>query len=276
LLSGADGHPVEPDGAGGVARYTTEAGGTVELDSADGSFTYRPPAGYVGPDTFHYQVTDGAQLAREPARVAILVHDQAPVGCGDQYRLHHAAGPLDGNVLDSDHDPDGDMLSLEVGGTAGAWLAGGTVATHAGGAVSVQADGTFRYQPPAGFLGIDRFVYRPTDGVLPGDAVTVTIELWNNVARPVPDVYAAHHDDMPLAGNVLANDGGAGGANGAIDWDGDAVVGQLVAGPEHGTVRLEPDGTFSYVREAGFVGTDSFITPMLHTSGDVQGQQGTD
>src|SRR5690606_26688114 len=36
----------------------TDQGGVVDL-AADGTFTYTPPAGFVGADTFTYELTDG-------------------------------------------------------------------------------------------------------------------------------------------------------------------------------------------------------------------------
>jgi hypothetical protein len=43
---------------GDVMTGQTEQGGTITLNP-DGSFTYTPPAGYSGPDSFTYYVTDG-------------------------------------------------------------------------------------------------------------------------------------------------------------------------------------------------------------------------
>ena len=50
---------------------TTTSGGQVALNS-DGSFTYTPPTGFTGSDTFSYTVTDGT-LSSDPATVSIEV-----------------------------------------------------------------------------------------------------------------------------------------------------------------------------------------------------------
>lgn len=51
------------------------------------------------------------------------------------------------------------------------------------------------------------------------------------------------------ARGVLAND---------QDPDGDALTARLVTAPQHGTLTLNADGTFTYTPQAGFHGTDSF------------------
>ena len=69
----------------------------------------------------------------------------------------------------------------------------------------------------------------------------------------VDDRYSVEEDD-PLRDSasrgVLANDS---------DPDGDSLTAILVTGPSHGTLTLNPDGSFRY-RSTGddFEGTDSF------------------
>src|SRR5688572_7772664 len=52
-------------------------------------------------------------------------------------------------------------------------IAGG--ATTQGGTVTLNADGSFLYNPPAGFEGSDTFSYTATNGLIPDDTATVTI-----------------------------------------------------------------------------------------------------
>ena len=58
-----------------IGNGATANGGTVTLNS-DGSFTYTPPAGFTGTDSFSYTITDGT-LTSLPATVSIDV--SAPV-----------------------------------------------------------------------------------------------------------------------------------------------------------------------------------------------------
>lgn len=50
-------------------------------------------------------------------------------------------------------------------------------------------------------------------------------------------------------GNVLDND---------TDVDGDTLTATLKSGPSHGTISFNPDGSFDYIPNAGFVGDDVF------------------
>ncbi len=63
------------------------------------------------------------------------------------------------------------------------------------------------------------------------------------------DSYStAFNTPLPVAApGVLANDS---------DANGDALTATLVAGPTHGSLTLNPDGSFLYVPTAGFVGND--------------------
>ena len=55
---------------------------------------------------------------------------------------------------------------------------------------------------------------------------------------------------LRIAGrSVLDND---------VDLDGDALSAALVVGPQHGAVVMSADGRFTYVPDAGFVGSDQF------------------
>ncbi|MCB0220014.1 MAG: VCBS repeat-containing protein [Chrysiogenetes bacterium] len=54
---------------------TSAQGGTVSI-AADGSFTYSPPAGFTGSDSFSYQISDGQRT--DDAEVSITVSDPPP------------------------------------------------------------------------------------------------------------------------------------------------------------------------------------------------------
>jgi len=70
--------------------------------------------------------------------------------------------PVDVPVLAGDTDPDGDTLSVE------------SATDPAHGSTSVNADGTVRYTPDAGYTGTDTFDYTVTDGEAT-DTATVTV-----------------------------------------------------------------------------------------------------
>jgi VCBS repeat-containing protein len=86
------------------------------------------------------------------------------------------------------------------------------------------------------------------------DTETVTITIFGTNDAPVvnPESYTLDEDTtltVSAASGVLANDS---------DVDGDTLTADLVTGPSHGTLVLNPDGSFSYTPDADYFGADSF------------------
>jgi VCBS repeat-containing protein len=79
----------------------------------------------------------------------------------------------------------------------------------------------------------------------------VTVTDSNHAPVAATDTYSATEATTLTisAAGVLAND---------TDSDGDALSAVLVAGPSHGTLTLNTNGSFTYTPTTGFTGTDSF------------------
>jgi VCBS repeat-containing protein len=80
---------------------------------------------------------------------------------------------------------------------------------------------------------------------------TVSTEPPNSAPVATDDEYSTDEDaslevDAP---GVLAND---------TDADEDSLSASVVDGPQHGSLTLDADGSFSYTPDAGFFGTDTF------------------
>jgi hypothetical protein len=217
------------------------AHGSVELQS-DGSFVYMPVSGYAGPDAFVYAATDGVNTTTATVSLTVKPAGSAPVAAGDAYTVacggYLATGEGEG-VLANDADADGDALyaTLVTGPSHG------TLAFH--------ADGTFEYEPDAGFVGVDSFSYLVSDGTA-SSAATVTLTATNDAPLAVNDLFSilgSGTTSFDLWRGLLAND---------TDADGDDLTAILESGPAHGTLHLHPDGSFDYTPEAGFSGQDSF------------------
>ena len=71
-----------------AAVVTGPAHGTLTLN-ANGSFTYKPAAGYSGTDSFTYMASDGL-FTSAPATVTLTVTDQAPVAADNAYKTPRA------------------------------------------------------------------------------------------------------------------------------------------------------------------------------------------
>ena len=230
----------DPSGLPLSAILATEpTHGTLTLNS-NGSFAYTPTAGYVGTDSFTYR--DGDPLSQgTPATVTLTVNPAPPVANPDTYAATSGvplvvAAP---GVLANDTGPAGLPLTPIL------------VSNPAHGTLIFNGDGSFTYTPTAGYLGTDSFSYRDSDGANQSAAATVTFVV--NPAAPVanPDHYKAV-SGVPLvvaAPGVLAND---------TDPSGLPLSAIVATPPVHGTLTLNPDGSFVYTPTAGYVGTDSF------------------
>jgi len=135
------------------------------------------------------------------------------------------------------------------GGTLSAILASGATA----GSVTLNPTGDFNYTPPTNFNGTATFTYLASDGTLSSSPATVTITVTpvNDAPTAADDSYNGTSDTLLTiaAPGVLANDS---------DVDGDALSAVQVSPPASGTLTLNSDGSFTYMPNAGFAGSDSF------------------
>ncbi len=205
--------------------------------NSDGSYSYTPEAGYVGDDTFTYTASAEGETSG-PILVTITMNNALPTAADATTSTHMGSllnGTLDGSISDADGDP----------------LTTGLVTGTTNGTLSLNADGSYSYQPDAGYVGPDTFTYSVADpeaGAEPALA-TVTINMTNTPPVLVGDL-ASTQIATPVAGNVLAND---------VDADGDPLTSSLVSGPANASAfQLNADGSFSYTPEAGFIGQDTF------------------
>ncbi len=111
------------------------------------------------------------------------------------------------------------------------------------------ANGSFRYIASSNFDGVDTFRYKATDGFLNSAPLLVTIQ--NQRPTAVDDSFSIVEDTVWDEGeiSVLDNDS---------DPENDPLTADLVLGPAHGDVTLNPDGTFVYTPDENFSGTDTF------------------
>ncbi|WP_293147391.1 Ig-like domain-containing protein [Microcoleus sp. bin48.metabat.b7b8b9.023] len=208
--------------------------------NADGSFSYTPNPGFVGLEEFSYNISDGASTTAETP-VSINVTNQQPQANSDRYNTPHNKTlniPAPG-VLGNDSDPDRDPLSAKL------------ITSPKNGKVNFNADGSFSYTPNSGFVGLDEFSYNISDGVLTTAETPVSINVTNQQPQANSDSYTIPRDKTLniLAPGLLAND---------IDSDGDILTAKLDAAPNNGKVNFKADGSFSYIPNPGFVGTDKF------------------
>jgi gliding motility-associated-like protein len=214
----------------------------------DGSYTYIPTPGYLGSDSFTYEVCD-ADGDCDQATVNITVDniDYTPVANDDTESVDED-GSLSGDVSLNDNDLNDPPITF-------------TVQTDvSNGTLSLNTDGTYTYDPEPGFNGTDSFVYEVCDSDSDCDQATVTITV-----NSVNDTPAAVNDnpnvdeDGTLTDNVSTNDTGL--EDGPITFT-------LVTDVSNGTLVLNNDGSYTYSPDPGYNGSDSFVYEVCDTDGD--------
>ena len=119
--------------------------------------------------------------------------------------------------------------------------------------IALNGNGSFTYTPGANYNGSDAFTYKANDGQADSNVATVslTVNPVNDAPVAVADSYSTNEDTAltVTAPGVLGND---------TDVDGDALTAILVAGPSHGSLALNGNGSFTYTPGANYNGSDAF------------------
>jgi VCBS repeat-containing protein len=234
------------DADGDTLTYSVVTGpahGSLTLNP-DGSFTYTPAANYNGADGFTFKANDGTADSN-PATFSITVSaaNDAPVAAGATFSTNEDAALV---ATASATDVDGDALTYSL-------VAG---PTH--GTVTVNPSGLFTYTPAANYNGPDSFTFKANDGTVDSNTATVTITVAPvNDAPAAANGNASTNEDTALTGNVAATDA-----------DGDTLTYAAVTGPAHGSLALNPDGSFTYTPAANYNGSDSFTFKANDGSAD--------
>ncbi len=218
--------------------------GILTLDP-DGSFVYTPAENWFGTDSFTYKANDGA-LVSNVATVTITVDavNDAPVAVNDEgfaVDEDHTLTLLPATLLANDSDIEGDTLTVLLESNA----------TH--GTVMLNDDGSLSYTPEPDWNGTDSFTYQASDGAAISDPATVGITVHAVNDAPVAQV-ATYSTDEDVTLNVTV----PGLLGHATDVEGDVLTIALVDSAMHGVVTLNGDGSFSYVPNPDWNGTDSF------------------
>ena len=121
------------------------------------------------------------------------------------------------------------------------------------GTLSLNADGSFTYTPTLNFCGVDSFEYYANDGHEDSNVVEVTLNVTcvNDAPVAIDDNYGATEDITlsVVAPGVLLND---------TDPEGDGLTAFLGTDVMSGTLVFTADGSFDYIPDSNFCGTDSF------------------
>ncbi|MCG8403774.1 MAG: Ig-like domain-containing protein, partial [Phycisphaerales bacterium] len=183
-------------GGGSLGGAVTDnaAGATVNFGAgsltmnADGSFDFTPDTNFTGNFTFDYRLTNAA--GTDDATVTILV-GTPPMAQNDGYtctgNIAISLDAANGVFADNGNGADeGDAIMVTaVQGNPG--NVGNATATNqmglnnVAGSVTLNADGSFTYDPPPGFVGNDTFTYTIDNAFGAPSMATVTINVSDMV-----------------------------------------------------------------------------------------------
>ena len=179
-------------------NVVSSLGVSVTIDANTGNFSYVPPAGYEGVDTFQYQIQDGSGLTSTGTVTLNIAYKNKPVAVPDTYltqknkQLVTNGSPGKERLYANDYTPDGNTYSY--------WTTAETKPTAQGGTVTITADGLFTYNPPANYTGNDTFSY--TVHNVNGSATgLVTISVIPTIYVKLVETYAGHESIIDYCGD---------------------------------------------------------------------------
>ncbi len=244
--------PVATDADGDSLTYsldTAAANGSVVVN-ADGTFTYTPNSDFNGSDSFIYQVSDGnGGTATATVTIAVNAVNNAPTVTPIDLGSIDESGSLvirQADLLAGTSDADGDVLTA-----VNLTLTGGN------GSLIDNSGGSWTFTPTADWNGSVSFTFDVSDGT----ATTAnTAGLTVNAVNDAPiagDAGISLNEDESYSGSLPV----------ATDVDGDSLTYSLDTAANNGTAVVNVDGTFSYIPNADFNGSDSFIYQVSDGNG---------
>ncbi len=224
---------------------TGSAGGTMTPGAGD--WTYTPPTGLLGLETFNYSITDG-NGGTATAQLRIHVGNNPPTATSDSVATNEDTS-LSITALANDTDPDLDPLAITG-------FSQGSI-----GSVSQLSASTLLFTPDPNANGTDSFTYSITDGRGGNSSATVTVAI-----APVNDPPVAVADlrttleDTPVDIAVLAND---------HDVEGQALTLLSVSLPFSGTTTIIGGSTVRYIPtpDLALILPDNFTYTIADASG---------
>jgi len=220
--------------------------GTVAL--VNGKVVFTPDAGYSGPATFTYTISDGkggcGNASSDTATVCLTIpkDNTAPDAVNDSVtgQEDHAFVITMATLLANDTDANGDKLTIT------------SVQAGVHGVVAI-VSGQVVFTPEANYNGPASFTYTISDGKGGTDTATVSLNIYpeNDAPDAVNDGVITGKEDTSLAINfatLLAND---------KDVDGDTLTISSVQAGEHGSVAIV-NGQVVFTPTAHYNGPASF------------------
>ncbi|UCD99351.1 MAG: tandem-95 repeat protein [Chloroflexota bacterium] len=221
------------------------------INNGDGSYTYSPAAGFFGEDSFAYTACDpsGACVSAVVTIIVTPVNDPPQAADDAASTTEDAAVTI--NLLVNDTDPEN---NIDAGSIS-------IVEMPANGSLIINPDGSVTYTPDANWSGSDSFIYQICDSADPALCDTAIATILVSPANDAPvanDDAATTLEDRAVVIDILPND---------TDADGDPLSISSYTQPTNGSLISNADGTFTYMPNSNWHGTDVFTYTICDPSG---------
>ncbi len=213
----------------------------------DGSWTFNPYSDVAAVNQLmQYQVCDqNGQCDIGDVWLYVQFQNNAPEP-EDDFLFVEINEPRFGDVSSNDFDPD--YLSDPIS-TINSYS---IISQPSNGDIIFNLDGTFQYTPDPNFTGNDSFTYLNCDACAVCAIATVFVTVIPTNDEPVANSSGliAVNEDTSYSGSV---------ADLTFDPDNDLLVHSALLQPEHGDVIMNQDGSFIYVPDNDYFGSDEFM-----------------
>jgi gliding motility-associated-like protein len=239
-----------------IANTTPLSGpshGTITIN-ANGTYSYTPNANYNGNDTVIVQICDDgtplpAICVNDTIFIVVSPFNDPPV-VDNEYHIINEDSIAGGDLTNAgDSDPDGNLVVNTT-----------PLSGPAHGTITINPNGTYTYIPNPDYNGNDRVIVQICDDgtPLPAKCVNDTIFIKINPVNDPPVLDNENHV-------VTVNQTASGDLTNAGDYD---IDGNLISGitassgPNHGTIVINADGTYTYTPANGYEGSDTVIVQI--------------
>ena len=232
-----------------------ETGKLTFFDKKTGDYTFVPAVGFIGEAFFEYQICQKDETGKvicSTSNVSIKVlstasYNQTPVANSDVALTTYDTA-IKGNFLQNDFIPGTGSFSISQVRNSGL-----------SGSLKWDTNGDFSYIPQNGFTGEEHFTYQICNALGKCDWGTVSIYVLPSglLQNDLYANYNAYFTPGQFSGNLSGSD---------FNSSATGLVYQVTAetGSAHGTVQVNPDGSFTYVPQKGVFGqiTDQFVVEV--------------
>ncbi len=220
--------------------------GTLVLNF-DGTFMYMPINGFVGIDSFQYNLCDTG-MPQTCSLATVYLNVSSSIFAVDDSFTATSNTPFESTVIPNDIIPNGISTTTTH------------VVNPVNGTLIIQSDGDFTYIPNSGFVGVDSFYYRLCDNAFPFpcDTALVTLNILPQLTA-VNDTFVVNFNNI-FSGIVVDND----------TWDTNIpTTVTMISNPSDGTVMMNADGTFDYIPNNNYLGPDEFTYQICYDTNPV-------